>query len=116
MQPGTAAVQNAEGPIPRLAIVGANVFEDCRLRPIDESDVGKVQAMYLKTLGVDLRPKLTAVAVAIPTRHHIVHRNGRDQDGVVVDISSEDVRKLIQSVEEFALDIQQKLHPAIEDL
>lgn len=78
-------------------------------------NLGKVQAMYKTTLGIDLRPHLAEVAVSIPTRHDIVHRNGRNKDGVMVEIRSEDVTKLVQSVKKFVDDIQLKLQPTAPD-
>lgn len=70
-------------------------------------NLAKVQAMYRNTLGVDFGRAITGVARAIPTRHDIVHRNGKQKDGTKVFVDSakvealiSDVRALIEIVEE----------------
>ncbi len=69
----------------------------------------KVQAMYRDTLAVDFRSKLPDVAKALPKRHAIVHRNGKGKDGVVVEVSSDELIELVSAVEAFVLDIDRQL-------
>jgi hypothetical protein len=69
-------------------------------------DLGKVQAMYRHTLGIDLRRRLADLARAVAKRHDIVHRNGRNKSGDVVEVSSDDVRGLITLIEDCVSDIE----------
>jgi hypothetical protein len=69
----------------------------------------KVQAMYRASLGVDFGAGLGEVARAIPKRHDIVHRNGKDKDGNSVSIAPEDVRSLIVAVERLAAEVERQL-------
>jgi len=71
-------------------------------------NLGKAQALYRGTLGIDFRTQLPDVAKAVPKRHDIVHRNGRDKNGVAVEISSDEVRKLLSAVEALVLDIERQ--------
>lgn len=61
-------------------------------------NLAKVLAMYRDTLGIDFGSSMKAVAKAIPTRHDIVHRNGRRRDGGLVSVTSTDVTELLASV------------------
>lgn len=72
-------------------------------------NLAKVQAMYRDTLGIDFGDKLAAVARAIPKRHDIVHRNGKDKDGVAVAITKKDVAALSAAVQTLADDVKKKL-------
>lgn len=81
-------------------------------------NIGKVVGMYRETLGVDFGGKLAEVAKAIPKRHDIVHRNGRDKDGNPVNVTKDDVSKLIAAVKELAQYINGQLDPRqdVEDV
>jgi hypothetical protein len=59
-------------------------------------NMSKVQALYRDVLGIDLRPVLPEVARAIPIRHDIVHRNGKDLDGQPVPVDAGNVRQLLE--------------------
>ena len=72
-------------------------------------NLAKAQALYRDTLGIDIRPKLLDVVKAVPIRHDIVHRNGRDKSGVVVMVSPDEVRELIRAVEDLVHDIERQL-------
>lgn len=74
-------------------------------------NLAKVQAMYLATLKVDMRAHLAPVAKAIPKRHDIVHRNGKDRDGKPIEVSAEDVQALIDAVATLADHIENELQP-----
>ena len=69
----------------------------------------KVHAMYRDTLAIDFRSKLSDVAKALPKRHDIVHRNGRGKDGVIVEVSSDELMGLVSAVEALVLDIERQL-------
>lgn len=74
-------------------------------------NLAQVQAMYTDTLSVDMRPHVADVAKAIPKRHDIVHRNGRDQDGDPVTVSRSDVKELSAAVGRLADHIERELLP-----
>lgn len=74
-------------------------------------NVGKVHAMYRGTLGVELKKGLRAVAAAVETRHHIVHRNGRDRGGVLVVVTAAQLSDLMESAEQLVADVEEQLKP-----
>ncbi|WP_416048999.1 hypothetical protein [Cupriavidus basilensis] len=68
-------------------------------------NLSKVQQMYKACFDIAF-PDCARVYAAILTRHDIVHRNGKDKDGLPVDMSREkletlirDVRSLVGSIE-----------------
>lgn len=72
-------------------------------------NVGKIKAMYGSVLGIDIGD-LSEVAAAIQTRHDIVHRNGRQRDGQIVDISPKDVKDLVAAADALVDHIEEALH------
>lgn len=71
--------------------------------------IGRIKPMYEQTLGITFPDELTAkISRAVFIRHDIVHRNGRTKDGKEIEVSEQDVRELIQTVEDFVkhIDIQ----------
>jgi hypothetical protein len=61
-------------------------------------NLAKVLAMYRDTLGIDFGPPMKEVARAIPTRHGIIHRNGRRKDGTPVAVGPTEVGRLVDQV------------------
>lgn len=77
-------------------------------------DLKKVSKIYENTLGVQL-PKVKEIDDAIQIRHHIVHRNGKDKDGNLVEISKESIQDLAETVSTFMFDIENQLpNPALD--
>lgn len=77
-------------------------------------DLDLVGKIYKNTLGVQL-PKVKEIDDAIQIRHHIVHRNGKDKDGNLVEISKESVQNLAETVSTFMFDIENQLpNPALD--
>ena len=72
-------------------------------------NIAKVHAMYRDTLDVTLSAGLSVVATAIPLRHDIVHRNGRDKDGILISVSAADVRSLVKNATDLVADIEKQL-------
>jgi len=66
-----------------------------------------VREMYRDTLGVKVG--IGDLAKTLPTRHHIVHRNGVDKDGNPILVSAINVRKLIVVARELASGIEKQL-------
>lgn len=71
--------------------------------------IERVRQMYRDNLGIEFPAEIGAVSQGMRTHHDIVHRNGTARDGAEVRISSEDVAKLIQIVEELVQDIDVQL-------
>ena len=77
-------------------------------------DLELVGKIYNDTLGVQL-PKVKEIDDAIQIRHHIVHRNGKDKDGNLVEISKESVQNLAETVSTFMFDVENQLpNPALD--
>lgn len=77
-------------------------------------DLDLVGKIYKNTLGVQLS-KVKEIDDAIQIRHHIVHRNGKDKDGNLVEISKESVQNLAETVSTFMFDVENQLpNPALE--
>lgn len=60
----------------------------------------KIREIYKQVLGVEFGD-LGALNDAIDTRHDIVHRNGKDKDGIMRKITKEDVLKIAEQVNDF---------------
>lgn len=60
-------------------------------------NIGKAKTLYRDVLGADLGD-VNDVAVAIQTRHDIVHRNGRRKDGTVLSVTDAGIEHLIETV------------------
>ena len=72
-------------------------------------NIKKVKPMYKSTLDVDFPNNLREIFLSIKIRHDLVHRNGKDKDGEVVNIRSEDVAKLIDEASSFINHINEQL-------
>lgn len=83
------------------------------LKDIVYHNLKLVEKIYKNTLGIQI-PKVDAIDDAIQIRHHIVHRNGKDKDGNLVEISKEMVLELANTVSTFIYDIDNQLpNPAL---
>lgn len=69
----------------------------------------RLRQMYRIALGIEFPAEAAVVFGGALKCHHIVHRNGKTKDGAGALVSSEDVAKLIQSVEELVKDIDIQL-------
>lgn len=69
----------------------------------------RVSQMYRDSLGIEFPAETGTVFRAVLKCHDIVHRNGKTKDGTEVLVSSEDIAKLIQAVEELVQDIDVQL-------
>ena len=69
-----------------------------------------VKEMYKQTLGIEFPndDDLEYLFKAVQTRHHIVHRNGKDADGLKVEVSESDLRVLIHAVQSLITDINER--------
>lgn len=76
-----------------------------QLREIIYHKLGVIKPMYKSTFGIDIGA-IRDLMNAVQKRHDIVHRNGHDKDGKEVEISKEDVEKLITDVSNFIQNIE----------
>ena len=68
----------------------------------------KVSKMYEGTLDI-VFPKFSEIQKAVSIRHDLVHRNGKNKDGIESSIDSIMVDDIISKVESFISEIDQKL-------
>jgi hypothetical protein len=69
----------------------------------------KVKELYFHTLGVEFPKDLSNIFRAIITRHNIVHRDGKDKEGNIVTISSQDIHFLLKNVVLFIKKLDEQL-------
>ena len=75
------------------------------LRDIIYHNLPRVRNMYKKVLNIDFGD-VAELMRCIDIRHDIVHRNGKDKDGNLRDISKDDVITLAQKVSSFIQNIE----------
>lgn len=68
-----------------------------------------VSSMYKDTLNVDFPDDIGDIHIAIETRHHIVHRNGKNKAGQEILITLQQIKSLIGKVESFVTHIDTAL-------
>lgn len=73
------------------------------LREIIYHNLPRVKNIYNSVLGINLGEKIVIsdLMKCIGIRHDIVHRNGKDKEGNLQDISKEDVLELAEKVSKF---------------
>lgn len=76
-----------------------------QLRDIIYHKLGQVKQLYKATFNIDLG-EIGPLMKAIQRRHDIVHRNGHDKEGRIVEITKEDVQQLITMVSNFITNIE----------
>ena len=67
-----------------------------------------VKNMYESTLKIDFG-NIAELSKSINIRHDMVHRNGKDKNGLEIDVSAGQVDELIISVENFVKELQEKI-------
>lgn len=75
-------------------------------------NLGRVKPMYRDVLGVAFPQDVGSLFRAVLKRHDIVHRNGRSKSGEEILITREDVRRLVEEVEQFVQAVDQELSEA----
>ena len=71
-------------------------------------DLPKVKNMYQDSLKIAF-PEISELMLIIKTRHDMVHRNGKDKDGKIIEITESIIDEIIEIVEEFVMDIESKI-------
>jgi hypothetical protein len=72
-------------------------------------NLAKVRKMYQATFGIRFPEDIGNIYRAILIRHDLVHRNGKNRDGVQIQITREQVIELIRNVEHFIQEIDGRL-------
>lgn len=73
-------------------------------------DLAKVSGIYKAALGVSIPTDIKDLYQAVSVRHDIVHRNGKNRDGVYHSISREAVDKLAERVTEFVSTVHEQIN------
>lgn len=69
------------------------------LNKISYHSLRKVIPIFLNVLNIDFRPKIKNLPKDIMKRHDIIHRNGKNKNGVKTEITIENISLLIQEVD-----------------
>ena len=87
-----------------------NLEKICKKSMLDViyHNLGKVKGMYKDTLNIDLGD-ISIPSKAVAKRHHIVHRNGKDKEGNIIEITQEEISTLINQIEGFIKDIDEQI-------
>lgn len=72
-------------------------------------DLAKVKGIYQDTLGIIFPTDIGDLYRAVDVRHDIVHRNGKNKDGVFHAISPDSVEKLAEQVSAFIAEIHRQI-------
>lgn len=60
--------------------------------------------------GLEIQvPEIGDLMKEIKVRHNIVHRAGRDADGALVELSSEDLSRVRNAIQQFSSGIEEEL-------
>lgn len=72
-------------------------------------EIWKVKDLYKKVLNIDFPEDLDEIIKAVNIRHIIVHRNGKNADGSIINITSKDIYNLISKIEILVDSINEQL-------
>lgn len=85
-------------------------------REISFHDTWHIKTLYEGVLNCKLQQDTLALIKGYAsTRHDIIHRNGRDRNGDAVEISSEDIERLLDVVIDFITDIDKQILDGLLD-
>lgn len=84
-----------------------NVIKN-KLNDILYHNIPKVNNVYKKVIGIDIKPD-DIVFKAIDKRHDIVHRNGKDKEGNLLNISKDEVKELSEYMVDYINGIEEKI-------
>ena len=74
----------------------------------------KIREIYKQVLDVEFGD-FGVLNGAIEIRHDIVHRNGKDKDGIMHNITKEEVLKIAEHVNDFIYRVDIALPPLVDD-
>lgn len=73
-------------------------------------DLPKVRNMYQDSLKIKF-PEIGDLILIIKNRHDMVHRNGKNKQGKVIEINENIIDDTISKVSEFVLELESKIRP-----
>jgi hypothetical protein len=74
-------------------------------------NIWKLKEIYKQVLDIEFQETTTKeIESYVKIRHHIIHRNGKDKEGNILEITNEDILNLIALVKGFVKDIEQKIN------
>ena len=68
----------------------------------------KISGIYKNTLDIQF-PSIKEVMKLINIRHDLIHRNGKNKDGDVIEISKEKLIDTISTIKKFISDIEDQI-------
>lgn len=77
-------------------------------------NLAKVKNMYKSVLNVEFPDDLAKMYTAVINRHDVVHRNGKNKEGDILDIKKEEIVELISSARTFVEHINLQLPSVME--
>lgn len=72
-------------------------------------NLSKIKPMYKDVLDVNFPDDISNMMRAIQTRHDIVHRNGKSQNGDIIKLSKENIESHLELIESFIGHIESQL-------
>ncbi len=72
-------------------------------------DLPKIREMFKSTFKIDF-PELKDLIKEVSIRHHLVHRSGKTKDGIIIEISKDDVARVIDTSNKFVDKIAAELN------
>lgn len=87
-----------------------NLRKICKKSMLDViyHNLGKVKGMCKDTLNVDLGD-ISIPSKAVAKRHHIVHRNGKDKEGNIIEITQTEISTLADQIEGFIKNVDEQI-------
>ncbi|MFK5977049.1 MAG: hypothetical protein QM493_11150 [Sulfurovum sp.] len=79
------------------------------LRSLLYHNLGKIKGIYKSTFDINFKP-IGELMQSISIRHDLVHRNGKDKNGVIHDIKKEDIVQLCEKVTIFISNIEEQFN------
>lgn len=73
----------------------------------------KIRPIYKTTFNIDFPENISDVAEKVSIRHHLVHRNGKDQDGNQIIISKEELNQTYDLIYNFVKEIDKQFRDKI---
>lgn len=72
-------------------------------------NLAKVEVLYKISLNLQFPEDLADIHRAVTIRHHIIHRNGKTQDGKPIKITKEKIENIIEKVSTFVNHIDEQV-------
>jgi SPX domain protein involved in polyphosphate accumulation len=77
--------------------------------------IENTQKLYLNILKIGFGNYIDKLIIPIENRHHIVHRNGKNRDGEVLNLKKKDLTDLIKVTKSFVKYLKKRIDEKIHD-